>query len=307
MKNNRELDKAHRWFQILLVCTLVLLSIGTGAYIFLGEQLVASVYQSTSHPIANKIIAHRDIHPLSFYIAKADRLIYGSWVFVFVMSFLTYLFRFVEARFVFLTALLFGDIGLLILSEIAGGVFNISREYSVPEFYQYAKEIWIGVLLFVAFRKSKKLVFLSFALIFFYLFIDDALLYHEIAGEWINQNFILPNVLFGCGLSRDNLAEAVSLLLPGLILGAIFIMAYFKERLQLGRVCHVYLFLFFLLAVFGIVFDIVHGTVTQHRHLMGVIEDFGEMLVMSMMLAYTHHIVNQKRLVFKQADSTTAY
>ncbi|UCG34723.1 MAG: hypothetical protein JSW17_04315 [Candidatus Omnitrophota bacterium] len=70
------IDKA--WFRknIIRIAFLVILITGWGLYAAFGHQLIKDMYEGRSIGIFNKIIEHQDIHPLNFYLEKADGVMF---------------------------------------------------------------------------------------------------------------------------------------------------------------------------------------------------------------------------------------
>lgn len=64
-------------------------------------------------------------------------------------------------------------------------MWSLAADYSIPEFFGYAKLALSAVFLFAAFRMTNHLIWWSWSIIFALLMADDMLQLHEYGGEWI--------------------------------------------------------------------------------------------------------------------------
>lgn len=171
------------------------------------------------------------------------------------------------------------------LQEEPEPLLLLSSPRGLPEMFQYLKEVAIaGLLLSVGWR-NRAPVFILWAALFTYLLFDDLLELHERLGYLIAVQFDFPAIL---NLRPRDLGEVtVSLSVATAFL--VTMLAFTRRRpppwqessLDLG--C-----LLALLGFFGVVIDTIHVAV-EGVHLRGLtlVEDGGEMLTMSAILAYT--------------------
>jgi len=64
-------------------------------------------------------------------------------------------------------------------------MWSLAADYSIPEFFGYAKLALVAAFLFVTFRRTGQLIWWSWAAIFVLLLADDMLQLHEYGGEWV--------------------------------------------------------------------------------------------------------------------------
>lgn len=64
-------------------------------------------------------------------------------------------------------------------------MWSLAADYSIPEFFGYAKLALVAAFLFVTFKRTGQLIWWSWAAIFALLWADDMLQLHEHGGEWV--------------------------------------------------------------------------------------------------------------------------
>ena len=159
------------------------------------------------------------------------------------------------------------------------------------EFYQYMKEYWIVILLLIIAYKRKKLIYFSWSLIFLYVLLDDSLKLHERIGVTISE-LLEFQPLFG--LRAQDFGELSVSILFGTVLFSFLALLYFKSKVEAKKISNNLLVLFFSLVFFGVLIDMIgmifHGEGSLFRHLLNhliiIIEDGGEMFVMSVIVWY---------------------
>ncbi|MCU0550174.1 MAG: hypothetical protein MUC48_12560 [Leptolyngbya sp. Prado105] len=163
-------------------------------------------------------------------------------------------------------------------------LYLVEKDRGFPEFFQYMKQYWCLLLLgFIAF-KQRSWLYASWMLLFFYLLADDALSIHEKLGAFLSEAlgfvsmFRLRSVDFG-----ELLVSGVA----GAILFSCIGLAYrFGDR-SFRQASKKLLILFLALAVFGVVIDMVHIMAPKRLdRFFGLLEDGGEMIVMSAITAF---------------------
>lgn len=85
-------------------------------------------------------------------------------------------------------------------------MWSLSADYSIPEFFGYAKLALIALFLFVVYQKTSQRIWWSWSIVFALLLADDMLLLHEYGGEWV-ANFI-PLASIG-GIETHHIGELV--------------------------------------------------------------------------------------------------
>ena len=97
-----------------------------------------------------------------------------------------------------LVVLVFLDLVLIALHILTGAIYeripirlNIALDYSIAEFFGYAKWSVIIVLLWLTSRRTRNPALLSCAVLFFVMLADDSLQIHETVGKAaVNANAV---------------------------------------------------------------------------------------------------------------------
>lgn len=164
-------------------------------------------------------------------------------------------------------------------------ILSLNIDQSMPEAFQYVKELWIVLLLIITYIKRKEAVYLIWTLLFTFFLIDDFAGIHENLGGIISKGTsFIPAMDF---ISKD-LGEFLGVAIIGLIFLGVFLIAFFKSKRK-GRRASVTLgFLVSALLFFGIAVDLIHaafrGSSMVIYEFLALVEDGGEMLVMTLIL-----------------------
>lgn len=213
----------------------------------------------------------------------------------------------------FTLMLLVGDMVFIVLHTLnafmlSGGskFFNIGHDRGVAEFFQYLKYIWVMLLLVLIAVRYRQLAFLVWCPVFVYLLLDDAVKIHETVGGMLAANINAEPVM---GLRLQDYGElivsfcaAVFVLTPVAVAMLKGSSEFRKASLDLG-------FLIGLLAFFGIVVDMLHVALPTGRvsyFVLGTVEDGGEMLAGSLMVAYALVRINSTQLHYWVASVWSA-
>lgn len=163
--------------------------------------------------------------------------------------------------------------------------FNVIHEGGYGERFQYLKEASIAVMLGILASRHRSLLFAAWAFLFAYLLLDDSISVHERLGSW------LAGVL---GLQADLGLRAVDfgeLLISAVVAGGFVLLIgtlALRGTARMRRLCLDYLQLLALLVFFGVFVDMLHVMAEGYGVPgLGTLEDWGEMLVMSLITAYT--------------------
>lgn len=174
---------------------------------------------------------------------------------------------------------------LLFLIQVRAGTFPdrlvmITWDRSVPEFFQYAKLGVLVVLGLLMFRAVGHRAYLVFAGVVSLLLFDDALRLHEQTGRWWVALFDLQAV---GGLQAKDVGEVVSITLIAGVVGLLMIWSYWRSGRREHRFWHLVLMMFAVLAVFGVVGDVLHAMTNKGavEVAAAVFEDGGEMAAVS--------------------------
>lgn len=172
---------------------------------------------------------------------------------------------------------------------LPNNLFSLTRDGSYSEYFQYIKELAVVLLLLSLAVRRRMLLFASYAGLFSYFFADDFFQLHERVGESLaNYLQLLP----AFGLRAQDFGELAVFGFFGLMFALLIGLSHFYSDLQTRLFSRQMLFLVFLLAVFGILFDMLeigsaHPVIGP---VLGVLDDGGEMIVMSLITVYVFDI-----------------
>ena len=184
------------------------------------------------------------------------------------------------------------DIAFIILhglyklnDKFSDELLKISTDRGYAEVFQYIKEYWIVCILIVLAFKTRSFLYLVWSGLFAYLLLDDSLAIHETWGLAMSEFFSLPPLF---GLNPHDLGEiAISL-----IIGCSFLMLI-AITYRLGdsfarRTSKFLIYMLFALGFVGIIMDSLHVMIKIQwlKPILTTIEDGGEMIVMSLILAF---------------------
>jgi hypothetical protein len=167
--------------------------------------------------------------------------------------------------------------------------FSLSFPRGYSEFFQYTKYLWIMVLFLGLAFSQRRRIYLIFSFLFLYFLIDDAFEFHETNGALIADLFHFQPMF---GLRAVDLGElAVTGFFGVLFLAAIGITYLLSDPTD-RRVALEVIVLVILLAVFGVVFDMVEVVVENVgvSRVLRILEEGGEMIVASFILFFAYRL-----------------
>ena len=164
-------------------------------------------------------------------------------------------------------------------------IFSLWRDAGIGEHFQYLKELSIAlVFLGLAVARSER-AYAFWAGCFAWLMVDDATRIHERLGRWLGARLDLPAV---AGLQPEHLGEVAGAGVVGLVLLTGLIAAYAQGSSGFRRASRGMLLLLASLGLCGVGIDVLDmlAAGTVWGLVLGIVEDGGEMLVMSVIVAY---------------------
>jgi len=171
-------------------------------------------------------------------------------------------------------------------SFISFEYFCLNQDRGYSEVFQYIKIFWIALLLFAVFLRTRQGIFLLLALLFGYLFVDDAFSVHGNLGLIISDRWQWQPLW---GLRARDFGE----LFVSFTIGSVFLslgwLLYPGSAAFAQKIGRNFVKLIILLAVFGIGADmanIISGT-SLVGTMTAILDDGGEMIIMSLILGYT--------------------
>ncbi len=173
---------------------------------------------------------------------------------------------------------------------ITNPLFSIEIDLGYAEIYQYIKEYWIILLLCLRAINKSHIIYFAWSTMFMYLFLDDSLRIHESLGEYLIHYFGFQP---GFNLRAQDFGELSVSILFGLLIFLFIGGAYlFSDRTAKQISKHLFI-LIMSLAFFGVIVDMLHIAFSWGKWgkaIWGLIEDGGEMLVMSTIVSYVFNL-----------------
>jgi hypothetical protein len=174
-----------------------------------------------------------------------------------------------------------------------GAKISLEAEGGMPETYQYVKEFWMAACMAITFWHTRTRLYAAWSAVFAFLLLDDAGQIHERVGAWLAREYALPAIF---GLRANDSGELIVAASAGLTMLTMVAFTSWRRGEQSERVSRDVLSLICLLAVVGVLVDMLHVV----SHLSGsllsqvllVAEDGGEMVVMSALTAYAFHVTS---------------
>lgn len=171
-------------------------------------------------------------------------------------------------------------------SYLDNSLWALENDAGYAELYQYIKELWIFVIFALLWLRSLRLVYISWGILFLYLLMDDALQIHENLAWTVVDIFNLHEAI---GLRAKDFGEMGVSIIVSAILFIFIAFSYIFSTTQGKKMSLHLLVLVAALAFFGIFVDMIH-MMTKEGFYLGVLEDGGEMLVMSVIVAYVFNL-----------------
>ena len=170
--------------------------------------------------------------------------------------------------------------------SIGTDLYLLEHDRGYGEFFQYIKTLWVVLLLTRLGLHRRDAGFVVWAMVYLYLLADDALGFHEHGGTWLTRSMELPEIL---GLRGQDLGELLVTATAGGVLLIAVMACYAFQCPSMRKVSRQMMTLTLGIAFFGVGVDMVHSMLRFIPGLYskaGVIEDGGEMLMMSVVLWY---------------------
>ena len=205
-----------------------------------------------------------------------------KWKFSYPITVLIVLLLVTDAGFIFLHII--NKLGF-----ISSGYFRLTQDMGYAEVFQYIKEFWIACLLGIIALRHKAASYVIWSLIFLYLLADDSLSVHETGGGLLVEAL---NIQPALNLRAQDFGELLVTAIAGGILFSMLFVAYYFATAPTRHVTHQLLLFVAGLAFFGVFVDMVHSALPFGNFFFGLIEDAGEMLIMSVIVGYCFALIH---------------
>lgn len=171
---------------------------------------------------------------------------------------------------------------------LASDLWLLETDRGLPETFQYIKALSAAVLLWRLFRQHRNFAYSGWALAFLFVFLDDVSPLHEAFGDYLLAKLELPSVL---GVESFLYVESLLWVIVAVLLTCFIGYAYVSKpatrTLSRNLVC-----LFGFVFLFAGLTDAVHtsldasGSNPLYISVVTVVEDGGEMIALSLLVAY---------------------
>lgn len=182
------------------------------------------------------------------------------------------------------------------LGYITDPNFSVTQSWGYPEIFQYLKAGFVAACFFWLGANYKRPQFYSWGVVFLYVLLDDSIEVHEYLG------YHAGTFLENAGISGGKtLGELVVFGLLGLMVFTPLFYFYIRSRHRELKIMTQDLFMLFVaMLFFGIGVDVLHDmaeTGTVLNGVLGLVEDGGEMLVMSIITWYTWTMIKHDNIL----------
>jgi hypothetical protein len=174
-----------------------------------------------------------------------------------------------------------------------GNLFSIEWELGYGEVFQYIKEFWIVILLSLRsfgagmLNSAAHRLNIAWGLLFLYLLADDSLRVHETMGNILAKSLGL-SVWFG--EKSQDVGELSVSLIAAIVLFSGIALAY-RQSSKADRQISTHLTRLILgLVLCGVVVDSLHSLIPNSLDIWAILEDGGEMVVMSLIASYVFQL-----------------
>jgi len=177
---------------------------------------------------------------------------------------------------------------VLIPDEQYSPFLSLVVDRSLGEVFQYIKWLFIAVVFVLIAKKQSAIGYVSWALLFLYLLLDDSLELHEKIGGYLVRDMTATPPL---GLRTQDIGELAVTAIAGGLLSILLLWSYIKGNTLFRSITKDMLWLMLGLAIFGIGIDMLGQMVPPGRgiyFILGIIEDGGEMIIASAMACYIY-------------------
>lgn len=202
----------------------------------------------------------------------------------------------------FLWLCLSADIAFIILhilfktNFLSSTLYSVKRDLGYAEFYQYIKFLWIIIIFLYLSQKLNYWGHVSWAVTFLYFLADDTFQLHEDVGRLIANHLTFTPPL---NLRLQDFGELIVYAIAGIILMLGIAIAYRKGSQSFKNLSHDFLFLTAFLIFFGVFLDVAEIASNWGifiKETLGLFDDGGELVIVSIMLWYVFQIAHDKEV-----------
>jgi hypothetical protein len=172
-------------------------------------------------------------------------------------------------------------------------LFSIETDRGYAEIFQYVKTYWIAIMLAILWWRTREWVYIAWMLLYTYMLLDDGTQIHERGGAVIAKNWGYEGAF---GFRAQDFGELTISGFFGFVLFGLILIMYFRSTRDAKNASKDLTLLFVAIAFFGIVVDILHVLLEgfYSNLIFGLVEDGGEMLVMSVACWYVMNLLERR-------------
>ena len=282
----------HRSKFIYAVCIgviafIILINI---SYHLWGHRTIESMFDGSAIGPLRTVISSQSNRPLEYYFSVSDEFVIGLNIFssLYLLGFL--LFSKVKTDFSIriLLNLLWADILFLMIHLSQNEMWFITREFLLPEIFQYLKMISLAVLFFLFFKKTHQKIYILLSGTFFYFFLDDGFRIHEYFSTVLSEKVKRISISRSLFINSGEVAEFLYAGFIGLFVVLMLLSVYGKSDQISRRITRNTIGFILLFSIFTLGFDSLceMQSLSSVQYLFSVIEDWGEMVIMSFICFY---------------------
>ena len=173
-------------------------------------------------------------------------------------------------------------------------MFHIGKDWTYPEIWGYVKWVIGAIITLLLYARTGKKPYLAIALVFIMLLLDDSLRGHEQSGVLIsifagNIGFTALDIGHG---------EVIAFGLIGLLAALFLFLGGLREPRELQRQLVIVAVILMVGAFFAVFLDFIRGYFvvdSPFERFLTVLEDYGETVAKSVVVAYVYHLFVQQR------------
>lgn len=186
--------------------------------------------------------------------------------------------------------------GLAVFSGKQTPFLKISVDGSLGELFGYAKFLLAACLCLAVSRRPGNAIFLALGAVLLVMLLDDTLRLHERLGDALEHGLGLSAAL---GLRGQDFGELLYGFAVGVPTVVFTVMAWQRTKTAYRQDAAITIGLIGVFLFFAVVVDVVHSFVSSARPgwsaELGLIEDGGELLVLSLLVAFVFHVWNSRQ------------
>lgn len=207
-----------------------------------------------------------------------------------------------KALFLFVPLILFaGDVAFVlahVILRLTGSLdtfpmFALYLDGGYPECYQYIKEAFVALALFIVAFRAREFRYLAWSALFCFLLMDDSLGLHELIGADFATGFDLTTHL---GLRGQDFGEIAAEVVTGGAILMVTVVCYWLGSVEFRKASRHLFVILTVIIFFGVLVDSLHFLYEINWKvslIVVVIEDGGEMLGMSLAAWYALRLLQR--------------